>query len=156
MTASNFFTGTSTHRVDAKGRVSLPADFRRVLDKFGSSNVIVLPKMHHQEAHLGLSEAGYEKIVAQVDAMKLSTADAMALRFRVMAGAHQIPVDDAGRIVLSKDLRDQIGIESEARFVGLGSTFQIWEPRRCGGFVDTTAERVEELLDQIDFGGLHG
>ncbi len=148
--------GKSTHRVDAKGRVSLPVEFRRVLDKVGSANVVILPTLQHKQAHMGLSEAGYDKVVDQVDAMKLDPEALMALRFRVIAGAHHIPIDDAGRIVLSRELREQIGIDGDARFMGLGSTFQIWEPGRCDAYIAAHSENVGELVGRIDFGRLHG
>ena len=49
-----FFSGSSTHKVDVKGRVSLPADYRKVLEGVGSSHVVVLPQIsafgeHHQQ-----------------------------------------------------------------------------------------------------------
>ena len=156
MTASKFFTGQSTHRVDAKGRVSLPVEFRRVLDRLGSATVIILPALEHGQAHSGFSEIGYEKLVAQVDAMKLEREEMLALRFRMIAGAHHIPVDDAGRIVLSRELREQVGIDGDARFMGLGSTFQIWEPGRCDAYASAHSPRVDELVRLLSFGGLHG
>jgi MraZ protein len=150
-----FFTGSSTHKVDAKGRVSLPADFRKVLEGVGSTHVVVLPQMNHPDFHVVLSRAGYEKVVEQFEAMELSQADTEALALRIVTDARQIPVDDAGRMVLSKDLRQQIGIDDEARFVGLGSSFQIWRPGKRTAYEATAQDRSQELAPSIRLGGLH-
>ena len=150
-----FFTGSSTHRVDAKGRLSLPADFRKVLEGVSSSHVVVLPQMNHPDSHVVLSQAGYEKVVEQFEAMDLSHADTEALALRIVTDARQIPVDEAGRMVLSKGLREQIGIDGEVRFVGRGSSFQIWEPRKREAFEAATQTRSQELAPSIRLGGLH-
>ena len=150
-----FFTGSSTHKVDAKGRVSLPADFRKVLEGVGSTYVVVLPQMNHPDFHVVLSRTGYEKVVEQFEAMELSHADTEALALRIVTDARQIPVDDVGRMVLSKDLREQIGLEGEARFVGRGSSFQIWGPGKREAFESAVQDRSQELAPTIRLGGLH-
>jgi len=150
-----FFTGSSTHKVDAKGRVSLPADYRKVLEALDSSHIVVLPQMYQPEAHVALSQAGYEKVIEQFEAMDLSHADTEALSLRIVTDARQIPVDEAGRIVLSKDLREQIGIEGEARFVGGGSSFQIWQPGKRDAHDAALQVRSHELAPAIRLKGLH-
>ena len=150
-----YFTGSSTHKVDAKGRVSLPADYRKVLEGVGSSHVVVLPRMNHPDAHVVLSRAGYEKVVEQFEAMELGHADTEALALRIVTDARQIPVDDAGRMVLSRDLREQIGIGEEARFVGRGSSFQIWEPGKRAAYEGAAQDRSQELAPSIRLAGLH-
>ena len=154
-TVLRYFTGSSTHRVDAKGRVSLPADFRKVLEGVGSNHVVILPRMNHPEAHVALSQAGFEKIVEQFETMDISQDESNALALRIVTDARQIPVDDAGRMVLSKDLRDMIGVADEVRFVGLGSSFQLWEPSRRAAFEADSQPRSLELASRIRLGGLH-
>jgi transcriptional regulator MraZ len=150
-----FFSGSSTHKVDAKGRVSLPADFRKVLEGVGSSHVVVLPQMKHQDAHVVLSQTGYDKVVEQYEALDLSEDDSDILAMKIVTDARQIPVDDAGRLVLSKDLREQIGISSEMRFVGRGSSFQLWEPGKRAAYEAASRDRSQELAPSIRLGGLH-
>ena len=150
-----FFSGSSTHKVDAKGRVSLPADFRKVLEGVGSSHIVVLPQMNHPDAHVVLSRAGYEKVVEQFEAMELGHDDTEALALRIVTDARQIPVDHVGRMVLSKDLREQIGIDEEARFVGRGSSFQIWDPAKRLAYEASAQKRGQELAPSIRLGGLH-
>ena len=150
-----FFTGSSTHKVDAKGRVSLPADFRKVLDALGSGHIVVLPQMYSPDAHVVLSQAGYEKVVEQFESMELDHSDSEALALRIVTDARQIPVDDSGRIVLSKDLRDLIGLNGEAQFVGGGSSFQIWTPAKRAALEAAAQVRSRELAPLIRLKGLH-
>jgi MraZ protein len=154
-----YFSGSWTHKVDAKGRVSLPSDFRKVLERFGSSHIVVLPQMNHPDAHVVLSQSGYEKAVERFETMELDGdiegEDVEALALRVQTDARQIVVDDAGRVVLSKELREQIGIENEVRFVGRGSSFQLWEPGRRAAYEAGARTRSRELASKVRLGGLH-
>jgi len=53
----------------------------------------------------------------------------IALSNKIIGQARQVQIDDTGRIVLSPDLRKDFDLGGEeALFVGLGKTFQIWNP----------------------------
>jgi MraZ protein len=114
--------------VDAKGRVSLPSDFRKVLENIGSSHVVILPQMKHPDYHVVLSQTGYDKVIEQFEEEERDPDEIEAMAQVIQTNARQIPFDDVGRMVLSRDLREMIGLVDEVRFVGRGSTFQIWEP----------------------------
>ncbi len=58
-------------------------------------------------------------------------------------------------MVLSKDLLEQIGIDGEIRFVGQGSSFQIWEPGKRAAYEAASQSRSQELAPSIRLGGLH-
>ena len=58
-------------------------------------------------------------------------------------------------MVLSKDRRKQIGIGDEARFVGRGSSFQIWEPGKRTAYEATAQDRSQALAPSIRLAGLH-
>lgn len=128
------FIGTATHKLDAKGRVSLPSDFRDVLEAHGARDRFVLvPASDGVEAHIAFSVAGHERLVdalsADPDAFS-SEDEERETRRRYIWSAKPIAVEDTGRFVLSQDLRAMIGLSDQARFVGDGQTFQIWEPGR--------------------------
>lgn len=150
------FTGSATHKVDAKGRVSLPAEFRKVLEAVGSGHVVLLPQMNHPDAHAGLSQLGYETLLDRIERMELSHEERQAASFRFMHNARAVPVDDAGRIVLAKELRDMIGVGGEVLFAGDGSTFQIWEPGRYAAFAARLREPSLDIARRVSLGGLHG
>ena len=87
--------------------------------------------------------------------MGLAYEDADAMSMSVLTDARQIPVDDAGRIVLSKDLRDQLGLDGEVRFVGRGSSFEIWEPASRDRHEAAIQPRSREISRSIKLTGLH-
>lgn len=123
------FIGRSQNRVDAKGRVSLPADFRKVYEKAGGG-VVLVPNARQKLSVEGYTEKGYQQLLEQIDSNDWSAAQKMAVTRRLAGNARPIPIDDNGRIVLPESIRAYALIADEAFFVGHGATFQIWNPER--------------------------
>jgi MraZ protein len=128
------FRGESTHRVDGKGRVSIPAPFRRVLEEGDpdwnpglAPNLVIVYGQRAKPCLLGYSILGMEKVEAQIDELPYDE-DREALELMMLTKSAYAAVDDTGRIVLRHDLRDQIGVTGEALFAGTGERFEVWEP----------------------------
>ena len=128
------FRGESVHRVDAKGRVSVPASFRRVLElgdpdwETGSNPSFVLIYGLDGTACLnGYTKREADRLGAKIEALPYGPQRKRMER-RLMTQSVFLTLDDNGRFVLSQALRDQFAIESEAKFAGMNEKFEIWSP----------------------------
>lgn len=122
------FLSTTTNRVDRKGRVSVPAAFRSSLPASGYQGIVAYASFKHACLHgadLGFMEELSNSIHGDFG---LFSDENEALANAILASARQLSFDSEGRITLAKDLMDHAGIKDEVTFVGLGKTFQIWEP----------------------------
>lgn len=124
-----FFSSNVKNKIDAKGRVSIPAPFRKVFYREDDPTVILIPAMRDQPALDGMSMSQFERMVESLEQMAPLDEVTYALQTRLIAEARQLQIDDTGRIVLTQDLRDAAGLSGDtALFAGLGRTFQIWSP----------------------------
>ena len=100
------FTGTHDHRMDDKGRVSLPTEFRRVLDAVGSSGALyVVPQLDDARALVFFTTEAYSALIERHNRREYpSLAAQQRMELKLVTRASQIQVDDAGRIVLGKAL----------------------------------------------------
>ena len=151
MTAQTF-RGESVHKVDAKGRVSIPALFRRVLEASdpdwteGLNPNLTLVYGGKKQNYL---EAYSVEAIADVDAriakLPRGSKPRRALEFLFNGQAQPMQVDETGRLVLSAKLREKAGITGEACFLGTGDTFQILSPE---AFADKAAD-IEGWMDDL-------
>ena len=122
------FLGSSTNTIDAKGRVSVPAPFRDVVDE---DAVYVWPSVHGGFLEGGgkaLMQAIQSEIFERVAEGSLSPEAAEAQQMAVLGAARRLPYDKTGRMVLPEDMRNHADLGINATFVGLGNRFEIWEP----------------------------
>jgi transcriptional regulator MraZ len=122
------FLSTFVNKVDRKGRVSVPATFRTALAGQTFNGIITFRsfKLPALEAS-GIDRM--EEMSARIDALAEFSEERDALA-SLFADAQQLAFDGEGRIVLPEMLCQHAGISEAAAFVGLGKTFQIWEPGR--------------------------
>jgi MraZ protein len=138
------FLSNAVNRIDAKGRVSVPAHFRTVVQKRGYSDLYALRALDVPAMDVGGLDLldRYEQRIAQEDPF-LGTGDDMS--FFVHGDGTFLKLDQDGRITVSDFIREHTGIATEAVFVGRGAFFQIWEP---GRFVEHGKAVRARLLSQ--------
>ena len=123
----SLFLSSYENRIDAKGRISVPAVFRASLnnDKFAG---VVLYRSFTHKCIEGLSMSRMEQLVAATDKMGVFDNALDDLSAMLFADARPLQFDVTGRIVIPDDLLKHAEIHDTALFVGRGNSFQIWNP----------------------------
>ncbi|MEL6793836.1 MAG: division/cell wall cluster transcriptional repressor MraZ [Pseudomonadota bacterium] len=148
-----FFSSSATNKVDGKGRVSIPAPFRKVLQGEGSPVLFLMPEIRGLPAIEGYGQAHFEKLAGALSQMNPLSPEYDALADVVAGQAQQLPLDDTGRIVLPAEFRELAGITDSAFFVGRVNTFQIWAPERYAAIKDQRRETAVANFDKLPWGG---
>ena len=121
------FLDTVYNKVDAKGRVSLPADYRSIVKELNSE--IVCYRSLTTPCIEGCVEDLLEKLAVEIETSTdffSQTQD--DLTNLIFGDAKRFTFDSTGRIVLSEKLLKHANITDTAVFVGKGRKFQIWNP----------------------------
>lgn len=120
--------GTHTNRLDAKGRVSIPASFRAVLKPTEDGASLVLRVSHKYPCIEGWPVAAFDALSTQLAALDTFSDAQEDLEAVMFADASMMEPDKEGRIVLPASLVAHAGLSDSVLFMGLGKSFQIWEP----------------------------
>ena len=130
------FRGESVHKVDQKGRVSVPAPFRRVLEEGDpdwteglNPNFVLIYGMPSGNCLEGYTIEGAARLDEKVSRLGSFSKERRALERLLNTQSIYAQVDENGRIVLPQRLREMFGLDEEALFAGMGEHFQIWAPR---------------------------
>jgi MraZ protein len=134
------FRGESHQKVDAKGRVSFPALFRRVLEsgdpdwKEGLRPQMVIVYGDHRRKFLECYTIdAITEVDAKIDNLPRGSEGRRVLEHMINGQSLPTDVDKDGRLVLPQKLREKIGLDKEAFFIASGDTFQIWKPETYEG-----------------------
>jgi MraZ protein len=138
------FLSNAINRVDAKGRVSVPAHFRAVLTTRGFAELYALRALDMPALDVGGPDLldRYEARMTAEDPF-LQTADDMS--FFVHGDGAFLKLDQDGRITVTDFMREHTGIVGEVAFVGRGGFFQIWEPERLKVHAAAVRQRLLRL-----------
>lgn len=132
------FTGEERARIDGKGRMSIPAEFRKVLmagdpdREEGGAYRLQLNYGDHLRDRLEVRTVEAHRAIAQriadwepQDDEEEAEKDAAA--HLMLTQSQPIEVDRDGRIVLPARFRARLGLaEGEVAFAGKGDRFEIW------------------------------
>ncbi|HVC63383.1 MAG TPA: division/cell wall cluster transcriptional repressor MraZ [Acetobacteraceae bacterium] len=124
------FLGTHQNKLDAKGRVSVPAPFRTALKARDDTNGthLVLRPSHQHPCIEAWPTPVFEALADPLNRLDLFSQAHDDMAATLYADAFPVEADREGRIVLPDDLVAYAGLTDAVVFMGLGRIFQIWEP----------------------------
>ncbi len=122
------FMGTHRNRLDAKGRVSIPASFRACLRAPGSEPSLVLRPSQNHPCIEGWPAEVFATLEAPLATLDVFSEDQEDMASLLYADAFPTDPDREGRIVLPEPMVAFAGLGEVVVFMGLGRIFQLWEP----------------------------
>ena len=148
------FVSTFTNKLDAKGRVSIPAGFRDVLSRDGYAGAETAETKSgggiycYPALDAPALDAGGESLAKKIDDLLKGLSDYSderdQLSVALYGDVHVLKIDGDGRIVLPDALRLHARLESDVTFVGLGHKFQIWQPQAFEAYRAEARERARD------------
>jgi MraZ protein len=131
----HLFQGSALNAVDAKGRVSVPAFLRSVIERRGGTKTIVLAKHDsfpalsaYDPAYAARMHSKLERLLEKEETSVQAQLEYQQRNLMAFAATEEVPYDSSGRIVLPPMMRRKGELEDLALFLGAGETFQIWNP----------------------------
>ncbi len=119
------FVGGHEQKVDGKGRVSVPAQFRSILGK--NATFYAFPALSHRGAECRTEEY-MESLSDLIEGLDPMSDEQVRLSEAIFGMSHPLTPDKDGRVVLPDAICQHAGISAKVVFVGSGKSFQIWDP----------------------------
>jgi MraZ protein len=151
------FVSTFTNKIDAKGRVSVPAPFRAVLARDAYPGADGAGIYCYPCLDAPALDAGGERLARKIDGLLAGLPDYSDERDQLSVALYGdvqvLNVDGDGRIVLPRELREHAQLLSEVTFVGMGEKFQLWNPQRFEAYRTEARTKVHGHRRLFSAGG---
>lgn len=142
------FVSHFTNRLDAKGRVSIPAPYRTVLAKDGFEGLYIHPALD-----LPALDCGGHALLSEIDGLLEQfppySAERDLFSTALLGTSEILKIDSEGRVVLTESIKSYACIEQDVTFVGQGHKFRIWEPERFRAHLDEARNRVRDMRKEL-------
>ena len=122
------FIGTINAKVDSKGRVILPAPFRKILQSSGESH-IVLRKDVYKDCLILYPETIWKEELSKLQSQLNDWDEQQRHLFRhISLNVDSLELDSNGRILISKKYMLEANLSNDVCFIGINNTIEVWNP----------------------------
>lgn len=124
--------------VDAKGRSSMPARFREILEETyparRAKQLVLVPWFDgcvrvFPVAVWDEKQAEFDERFGELDVFQLDEDEADLRRF-IYGLAQDVQLDAQGRVLLTSDVREHAAIDREVYWIGIGPVLELWSPEK--------------------------
>jgi MraZ protein len=137
------FIGEYQHTIDSKGRVAIPAKFRRQLTK----GAVVTKGL--DDCLFLYSKEEWQKLADKLAALPISKANTRAFARLMLAGAMDVDIDSQGRIVLPEYLRKYASMQRKVVIAGLYNRLEIWDEVKWEKYKAGTESKSGDIAEAL-------
>ena len=137
-------TGSYSHRLDAKGRVVLPAKFREELGG------LVVAAIGIERCVTLYSPDRWEALLEKLQQLPSGNSKARDLRRIILASAHELEIDGMGRILMPNVLRTYGSINQEVTINGNGDRIEIWDQTAWDQYQSAVLQDLRETAEGVE------
>ena len=131
--------GEYTHTLDSKKRLSLPAKFRKEVGR----TVVVTRGLDH--CLFLFPQKTWQEIAGKLEQLPFGESTARGMSRFLLAGAVEVEVDSAGRILIPDFLKDFAGLGASVVLAGVSDRVEIWNKKTWGAY----KRRIEKGADHM-------
>lgn len=142
------FLGNIEAKADAKGRVFLPATFRKVLQQEGTEQLVLRKDVHERCLVLYPETVWNEQMDALRSRLNRWNRQHQQIFRHFVSDVETLALDGNGRFLIPRRYQEMAGIEQSVRFIGVGDTIEIWAESEYGKF-DEEKEGFANALEEM-------
>lgn len=122
------FVGNIEGRLDEKGRIFVPAVYRKILSEADSKRIVMRRDTDNACLMFYPEQVWNEKVEQLRQALDEWDPEDQLILMQFMADAEYMETDGQGRILLQKKNLETIGAQQDVLFVGMLDRFALWAP----------------------------
>jgi MraZ protein len=121
-----FFTSEYECKLDAKGRLVLPARIKNGLPETSGSELVV--GLGFEKCLIVYPILEFKKLYAKVAGLSEFNPDYRKLQRNFFRGNTVVELDNSGRFLIPKQMLNYAQLEKQVVVVGMGNKVELWNP----------------------------
>ncbi|CDH06468.1 Protein mraZ [Xenorhabdus bovienii str. oregonense] len=120
------FRGATLVNLDSKGRLTVPARYREMLNEESTGQMVCTIDLH-QPCLLLYTLPEWEIIEEKLSRLSSMNLAERRVQRLLLGHASECQMDSAGRLLLANTLRQHAGLTKEVMLVGQFNKFELWD-----------------------------
>ena len=143
------FLGTYEYTIDPKGRLFIPAKLRE--QNGATQNNFVITRGLEQCLYLYDKKSFHEVLSTRLTNLPVKNQqDARAFKRLLLAGAHDVSLDDNGRLLIAKPLLEYAGFKKDISILGVGERIELWSLQRWESYSRQAASTFKRMGKELE------
>jgi MraZ protein len=142
-----YFASEYDVKIDAKGRVVLPARVKSNLPQDSGSNIVL--SRGFEPCLVLRPQSEFFKILDKLKGLNQFDAASRNFQRKMLAGSTDMELDANGRFLIPKSMLNYARLEREAIIVGMGDRLEIWNPKIYDKFLNDDPEDFARMAQEI-------
>lgn len=136
------FLGEYKHKIDSKNRIMMPSDFRQELGE-----IFYITKGPESSLVLYTNEE-FELRAKKYEEMSFENKKNRAMKRLFFSSTIKVSLDNQGRLLLNKQLRDYAGLKDEAMIIGNNSNLELWDIDNWNKYINEVEVNLSDIMDE--------
>ena len=141
-----FFTGEHECKLDAKGRLVLPARLKAVLPEASKKSIIIRKGFEPSLIIYSLHE--FQNIYTRISSLNEFSSEQRKLKRKLFSSISQVDLDSNGRFLLPKGMIQHCNINKDVILVGMGNVIELWSPSNYNKNLISNSEEFSKLAQK--------
>ena len=141
-----FYTGEHECKLDAKGRLVLPARLKSVLPEASKKSIIIRKGFEPNLIIYSLHE--FQNIYTRLSSLNEFSSEQRKLKRKLFSSISQVDLDSNGRFLLPKGMIQHCNINKDVILVGMGNVIEMWSPSNYNKNLISNSEEFSKLAQK--------
>ncbi len=127
-TSMTFFTSEYECKLDAKGRLVLPARIKTQLPEPDGEGQELVIRRGFEQCLIIYPMVEFKKVFSKISSLNEFNEEYRKLQRNFLAGVVTVELDSNGRFLIPKNMLTYAQVDKDAMLVGTGNKVEIWNP----------------------------
>ena len=141
-----FFTSEYECKIDAKGRLALPAKIKGNLPESSGSEMVI--RRGFEPCLILYPMIEYKKLYSKIAGLSEFNPEHRTIQRHFFRGSAEIELDGSGRFLIPKLMMNYASLDRDAIVLGMGTKIEIWSPGEYEDHLSKGAGEFSELAEK--------
>lgn len=142
-----YFASEYEVKIDAKGRMVLPAKVKSNLPQESGANIVL--SRGFEPCLVLRPQSEFFKILEKLQGLNQFDAANRNFQRKMLAGSTDMELDANGRFLIPRSMMNYAQLDKEAIIVGMGDRLEIWNPEIYEKFLNDDPEEFAKMAQEI-------
>ena len=142
-----YFASEYEVKIDAKGRMVLPAKVKSNLPQESGANIVL--SRGFEPCLVLRPQSEFFKILQKLQGLNQFDAANRNFQRKMLAGSTDMELDANGRFLIPRSMMNYAQLDKEAIIVGMGDRLEIWNPQIYEKFLNDDPEEFAKMAQEI-------